>query len=70
MYRIVGNFQGRKLSQLVKSDHLAVGENFHGILKPIVDGMVHHPNFMEKTFAGGSKTTEFVNVFSLESFRY
>ena len=26
------------------------------------------PNFEEKTFAGGSKITKFVNVFSLESF--
>ena len=26
------------------------------------------PNFMEKTFAGGSKTAKFANVFSLESF--
>ena len=26
------------------------------------------PNFEEKTFAGGSKTAKFVNVFSLESF--
>ena len=30
-------------------------------------GMVR-PNFMEKSFAGGSKTVKFVNVFSLESF--
>ena len=26
------------------------------------------PNFMEKTFASGSKTQKFVNFFSLESF--
>ena len=26
------------------------------------------PNFMEKTFVGGSKTVKFVKVFSLESF--
>ena len=26
------------------------------------------PNFMEKTFTGGSKTTKFVKVFFLESF--
>ena len=26
------------------------------------------PNFVEKTFAGGSKTAKFVKVFSLESF--
>ena len=26
------------------------------------------PNFVEKTFMGGSKTMKFVNVFSLESF--
>ena len=26
------------------------------------------PNFVEKTFAGNSKTAKFVNVFSLESF--
>ena len=28
----------------------------------------HAPNFMEKTFTGGSKSMKFVNVFSLESF--
>ena len=27
-----------------------------------------HPSFMEKTFAGGSKTERFSNVFFLESF--
>ena len=27
-----------------------------------------HPNFKEKTFANGSKTAKFMNVFSLESF--
>ena len=27
-----------------------------------------HPNFEEKTFAGGSKTAKYVNVFSLETF--
>ena len=27
-----------------------------------------HPNFVEKTFVGGSKTVKFVNVFSLECF--
>ena len=27
-----------------------------------------HPNFVEKTFTGGSKTAKFVNVFYLESF--
>ena len=27
-----------------------------------------HPNFMEKTFTGGSKTAKYVNVFSLENF--
>ena len=26
------------------------------------------PNFVGKTFAGGSKTAKFVNIFSLESF--
>ena len=26
------------------------------------------PNFMEKTFVGGSQTVKFVKVFSLESF--
>ena len=27
-----------------------------------------HPNFMEKTFAGGSKTVKFINFFILKSF--
>ena len=32
-----------------------------------LEGMAR-PNSVEKTYVGGSKTTKFVNVFSLESF--
>ena len=28
-----------------------------------------HPNFVEKTFVGGSKNVKFVNAFSFESFQ-
>ena len=28
------------------------------------------PNFVEKTFAGGTKAVKFVKIFSLEVFRY
>ena len=40
------------------------GENFGGMLKPII-GRYGHINFVEETFAGGSKTA---NVFSLKGF--
>ena len=36
------------------------------MLKPIIVGTAR-PNFVEKIITGGSKTTKFVNVFSLES---
>ena len=67
-YCIVGNFRGRnfhrsevttlwrKLSRNAKTYHRWVGY-----------GM---PKFCGENFAGGSKIKKFVNVFSLESFRY
>ena len=53
MYRIVGNFRGRKLLQIARFCR-AEGR--------------HTPNFTEKTFAYSHKTVKFANVFSLESF--
>ena len=39
------------------------------MLKPIIYvGGYGMPNFIEKTFTGGSKTAKFVRVFSLKSF--
>ena len=38
------------------------------MLKASIGGYMAPPTFVEKTFAGGSKTAKFVNVLSLESF--
>ena len=46
---------------------LFCGENFRGMLKPIMVGMAR-PNFVEKTFMSGSGTAKFVEVFSLKNF--
>ena len=43
------------------------GENFRGMLKPIIGGY-STPKFRGETFAGAFITTKFVKVFSLESF--
>ena len=41
---------------------------FRGMLKYIVGGYTACSNLAEKSFAGGSRTAKFMNVFSLESF--
>ena len=53
-YHIAVSFRVRKLSWIGKWDHF-IGENFHRMLKSIMVGMAR-PNFMQKTFAGGSNT--------------
>ena len=66
LYRIVGNFRGRKLSR--------IGENTIFAEKTFADCSLlqcqrtPHPNFAEKTFTFSHETAKFVNVFSLESF--
>jgi len=53
MYRIAGNFRGRKLSQIVT----------FAVPKDTVP-----PNFVEKTVVNSHKTAKFAKVFSLKSF--
>ena len=62
IYCIVGNFWGRKLSPISKKWPFR-GEIFRGTLKLIIGGH-GTPQILWriKTFAGGSKTTKFVNV--------
>lgn len=63
-YRIVGNFQGRKLLQ--------IGGNFvEKFLWNCTNYVRACPqNFAEKTFADGLKTVKFVKDFSLKVSRY
>ena len=51
MYRVAGNFRGRKSSRNAKTWH-----------------RYWHAQILRRKLAGGSKTSKFVNVFSLESF--
>ena len=67
IYRIAGNFRGRKLPQIGEKYDFC-GENFRGLLACAALKDVTPPNFMEKTFANSHKTTKFMKVFSLESF--
>ena len=66
LYRIVGNFRGRKLSR--------IGENTIFAEKTFADcsllqrQKMPRPNFAEKTFAYSHKTAKFTKVFSLTSF--
>ena len=58
------NFRGRKLSWIRRSENFAE-KTFTDCLKPIIGGCGTPPNFVEKTFADGSKSAK---VFPLESF--
>ena len=62
LYRIAGNFRGRKLSR--------IGEkyDFRGLLAFAMPKDTTPPNFVEKTFTDNHKTAKFAKVFSLESF--
>ena len=63
LYRIAGNFRGRKHAQIgEKYDFL--GENFRGLLAHAVPKDTMPPNFAEKTFANSHKTVKFTKVFS------
>ena len=67
MYRIVGNFRGRKLSRIGEKYNFC-RENFHGLLAFATPKDATPPNFAEKTFTNSHKTAKFAEVFSLESF--
>ena len=56
-------FEGENFHGSVRSDHFA--EN---TFVECYRWVQHTPNFVDKTFADGSKTTKFINVFSFESF--
>ena len=64
IYCKVGNFRGRKLSQI--GDFQA--ENFRGLLAFAMQKDTTPPNFMGETLANSHKTAKFVKGFSLESF--
>ena len=65
IYRIVGNFRGRKLS-LIDEKYDFRRENFRGMLAFAAPKDVTPQT--EKTFMNRHKTAKFVKVFSLESF--
>ena len=67
IYRIAGNFQGRKLSRIGEKYNFR-GENFHRVLTCAALKDTTPPNFAEKTFVNSHKTAKFAKVFSLESF--
>ena len=67
IYRIAGNFRGRKLSQIGEKYNFR-GENFRGYLTFAAPKDATLPKFAEKTFANSHKNTQFVKLFSLESF--
>ena len=67
VYRIAGNFRGRKLSWIRRSENFAE-KTSTDCLKQIIGGCGTPPNFAEKTFADGSQTSKSMKVFSLESF--
>lgn len=68
-YRIVGNFQQRKLSQ-ISEKHDFHEENFCGLLAFVMPKDVTSQNFAKKTFVNSYKTMKFTNIFSLESFAF
>ena len=66
VYRIAGNFRGRKLSRISEKDDFG-GKNLRiACLCRSKDATP--PNFAEKTFMNNHKTTKFAKVFSLENF--
>ena len=66
VYRIAGNFRGRKLSRIGGNSIFA--EKLLRIARFCSAKGRHAPNFAEKTFAYSHKTVKFAKVFSLESF--
>ena len=66
-YCIAVNFQGRKLSRIRRRWEFH-RENFHRLLETKHSGCGMPQNFVEKTFADGSRTSKFVKVFSLRKF--
>ena len=67
IYRIAGNFRGRKLSQIGEKYNFR-GENFRGLLTFATPKDATPHNFADKTFVNGHKTVKFAKFFSLKSF--
>ena len=66
-YRIVGNFQERKLLRIGENYNFR-WENFRGLLAFAAPKVPHTQILRRKTFMNSHKTTKFAKVFSLESF--
>ena len=66
MYRIVGNFEGKKLSQISEKYDFR-GENLRGLLTFATPKDAMAPNFAKKTFVNSHKTTKFAKVFCYTS---
>ena len=67
MYRIAGNFRGRKCLRIGEKYDLH-GEHFRKLLACATPMDTTPPTFTENTFANSHKTVNFVKVFSLKSF--
>ena len=65
-YRIVGNFRGRKLLQI--GENPIIAEKTFMDCSLLLCQRTPRPNFVEKTFTYGHKSSKFVKVFSLKSF--
>ena len=66
IYRIAGNFRGRKFLQIGENYDFCE-ENFRGLLA-FAAPKVPRPQILQKSFANNHKTLKFVKVFSLERF--
>ena len=60
-------FKGENFRRSVGSENFTE-KTFTDFLKPNISGCSMPQNFIEKTFADGSRTSKFTKVFSLESF--
>ena len=67
--RMMGNFQGRKLSRIGEKYDFR-GENFRGLLACAAPKDATPPNFAEKTFANSHKTTKFARLSPSKVSRY
>ena len=67
-YRIAGNFRGRKLSRIGETRFS--WRKLSRIARFCCAKGSHAPNFTDKTFEYSHKSSKFMKVFSLESFRY
>ena len=67
VYRIAVNFRGRNFHGSIGNENFTE-KTFTDCLKPSISECGMPQNFMEETFADGSRTSKFAKVFSLESF--